>query len=150
MLAIFNAFGPVEHLLYELIYSGAPYSIKDGKRVARYAIDDHWDHVHVAVDRGVSLPIPTAVKPLEDEEEEDDVIRYGLVAVPGQGIHGVYSVPERTELADGRVLLPGELAKVGFTNGPLLKAMENAGVARGPVEFLDQDAFDRIPFVANV
>jgi lysozyme len=148
MLAIFEAFKPVEHLLYELIYSGADHNVKRGQRVARFAIDDHWNHVHIAVEKGVFLPIK--VEEVIEDEEDEEMIRYGLVAVQGQGVHGVYSVPERMELADGRVLLPGELAKVGFTNGPLLKAMENAGVARGPVEFLDQDAFDRIPFVANV
>lgn len=73
MLAIFEAFEPVEHLLYELIYSGAPYAIKKGKRVARYAIDDHWNHVHSAVEKGVFLPIPQ----IEDEEEEEDMFVFG-------------------------------------------------------------------------
>lgn len=55
LLAIFRAFVPVEKQLYELIYSGAPHSIKRGQRVARLAIDDHWDHVHIAVDKGVFI-----------------------------------------------------------------------------------------------
>jgi len=71
LLAIFNAFVPVEHQLYELIYSGAGYSIKNGKRVARYAIADHWDHVHVAVNRGVFIQYPGVAQP--DEEEEDEM-----------------------------------------------------------------------------
>lgn len=58
LLAVFEAFGPVEHMLYELIYSGAAYSIKKGQRVPKYAVDDHWDHVHASVDKGVFLPIP--------------------------------------------------------------------------------------------
>lgn len=56
LLDIFEAFAPVEHMLYELIYSGAPYNIKNGQRVSRYAVNDHWNHVHVAVDQGVLLP----------------------------------------------------------------------------------------------
>lgn len=58
LLAIFKAFEPVEHLLHELIYSGSTYSIKNGMRVPRYAIADHFDHVHISVDRGVLLPVP--------------------------------------------------------------------------------------------
>jgi lysozyme len=74
MLAIFKVFEPVEHLLYELIYSGAPYSIKRGKRVARYAIDKHWNHVHVAVNKGVFIEFPSA-RPTPTEEEDEDVLR---------------------------------------------------------------------------
>lgn len=62
LLAVFAAFGPVESRLAELIYSGGPYNIKDGKRVPRYAVAAHWDHVHVAVKPGVYLPHP---KPVE-------------------------------------------------------------------------------------
>jgi len=61
LLAIFAAFGPVESKLAELIYSGAPYSIKDGRRVARYAVAAHFNHVHVAVPRGVFLPFPKPI-----------------------------------------------------------------------------------------
>jgi hypothetical protein len=64
-LSVFALFRPVEHLLYELIYSGAPYSIKRGKRVSPYAVADHWDHVHAALDRGVFLRYPTT--PPEDD-----------------------------------------------------------------------------------
>jgi GH24 family phage-related lysozyme (muramidase) len=87
-------------------------------------------------------------EPLEDEEDEE-MIRYGLIAVQGQGAHGVYAVPERTE-ASGRTLQPGELAKIGFTNGNILDAMRNAGYVRGDVVFMSQEEFDRIPLVANV
>lgn len=59
LLAIFEAFKPVEHLLYELIYSGAPHNIKAGRRVSRYAVSSHWNHVHVSLDSGVLLPLPT-------------------------------------------------------------------------------------------
>jgi hypothetical protein len=55
MLAIFEAFKPAQQFLAELIYSGAAYSIKNGRVVERYAVDAHWDHVHVAVERGVVL-----------------------------------------------------------------------------------------------
>jgi hypothetical protein len=47
-----------EHLFYELIYSHWSYSIKNGLRVPRYAINQHWDHIHIAVDRGVFLAAP--------------------------------------------------------------------------------------------
>lgn len=59
LLAVFRAFATVEALLHELIYSGAPYNIREGRRVPRYAIAGHWDHVHVSVRRGVLLPLPT-------------------------------------------------------------------------------------------
>jgi hypothetical protein len=40
-------FGP---RLAELIYSPMGFSIDSGRRVAPYAVSDHYDHVHVAVD----------------------------------------------------------------------------------------------------
>jgi hypothetical protein len=40
-------FGPA---LAELIYSPMGFSIDSGRRVAPYAVADHYDHVHVAVD----------------------------------------------------------------------------------------------------
>lgn len=61
--AIFGAFTPIEGQLYELIYSGASYSIKNGQRVPRYAVDTHWNHVHVSVDRGFSWA-PPEVRPM--------------------------------------------------------------------------------------
>lgn len=64
LLAVFAAFGAVESKLAELIYSGAPYSVKDGKRVPRYAVSAHWDHVHVAVPKGTFLSAPAAPQPV--------------------------------------------------------------------------------------
>lgn len=58
LLNIFAHFGPVESQLAELIYSGAPYNIKDGKRVRPYAVEAHWNHVHVAVPKGTFLKEP--------------------------------------------------------------------------------------------
>lgn len=58
LLEIFAHFGPVESQLAELIYSGAPYNIKDGRRVPRYAVEAHWNHVHVAVPKGTFLKEP--------------------------------------------------------------------------------------------
>lgn len=57
LLAIFAAFVSVESKLAELFYSGAPYGIKDGKRItiSQDIRDTHHDHVHVAVPRGVML-----------------------------------------------------------------------------------------------
>lgn len=70
LLAIFAAFKPVEEQLYELIYSGASYNIKGGKRVARYALADHWDHVHVSVNKGVFIRWPGG-----QEDEMQRVVR---------------------------------------------------------------------------
>lgn len=67
LLRIFAAFAAVESSLAELIYAGAPYNIRDGKRVPPYAVDQHKNHVHVAVKRGVFLSTPVwSVKPMYD------------------------------------------------------------------------------------
>lgn len=60
LLRIFAEFGPVESQLAELIYSGAPYSIKRGKRTtvafgSATVLRAHWNHVHVAVPFGTVL-----------------------------------------------------------------------------------------------
>lgn len=63
MLAICAALEPHEHLLHELICSHLPYSVKDGRRVPRYAVSDHWDHIHLSVDRGVFVaPVPARME----------------------------------------------------------------------------------------
>lgn len=69
--AVFDAFVPVEAQLHELVYAGAPYNIKSGRRVPPYAVSSHHDHVHVSVNRGTLLrwpgrPAPTEVKPMFD------------------------------------------------------------------------------------
>lgn len=76
LLAIFNAFKPVESKLAELIYSGASYSIKDGKRVPRYAVSSHWNHVHVAVPKG------TLLVPLSSPPKGSVMPDYEVVAEP--------------------------------------------------------------------
>lgn len=96
-------------------------------------------------------PVPTTEQPTEDEEEE--MIKYGLITPQGGGpIFGVYVVPEEMELSDGRILQPGTLAKVGFTNGNVLEALIQAGYARQgqPLVQLSPEEWDRIPHVANV
>lgn len=60
LLAIFGAFSAVKSQLAELIYSGAPYSIKNGKvTVTGYGdpavLAAHHNHVHVAVPYGTFL-----------------------------------------------------------------------------------------------
>jgi hypothetical protein len=65
LLAIFAAFTDVESQLVELAYLGAPYNIKNGKRVAPY---DKDNHVHVAVRPGTFLgaketKVPEVEKP---------------------------------------------------------------------------------------
>ncbi len=49
---IFYAFKPIEEMLVELIHANVPYNIKDHKRVAPYAVPDHHDHVHAALQNG--------------------------------------------------------------------------------------------------
>jgi len=66
LLAIFNAFRPVEHRLSELIYAKAPYNIKNGVRVSPYAVSSHHDHVHIAVPLGVVLATG-GIPPMPDD-----------------------------------------------------------------------------------
>lgn len=58
LLRIFAQFAAVESQLAELIYAGAPYNIKNGRRVPLYAADQHHNHVHVAVPYGTVLRSP--------------------------------------------------------------------------------------------
>lgn len=55
MLTICKTLEPYERQFAELICSHLPYSIKDGRRVGRYAISAHWNHIHLAVNRGTFL-----------------------------------------------------------------------------------------------
>jgi len=57
---VFFAFYPVERRLHELIYAGPQvvYNIKDEHQVPKYAVADHHDHIHVAVDKGVFVVYP--------------------------------------------------------------------------------------------
>jgi len=68
--AIFDALASAGGQLYELIYSEAPYNIKAGRRVARYAIAAHYDHVHVSTNPGVVVrpPAPPALPPPHPQE----------------------------------------------------------------------------------
>ena len=43
--------------LKELIYTPLGYSIKDGKKVAPYAKENHYDHIHIAWHRGNTKPL---------------------------------------------------------------------------------------------
>ncbi|HEX2259428.1 MAG TPA: hypothetical protein VHJ40_06775 [Actinomycetota bacterium] len=74
LAAIFKAFEPVESQLYELIYAGpqVSYNIKRGKRVRKYAVADHHDHVHVAVDVGVFIAW------LASGDEEAEMFTFGV------------------------------------------------------------------------
>lgn len=70
LMAIFNAYMAVGDSLAELIYAQAPFNIKNGKRVPRYAESIHHDHVHVAVNTGWTKPfghLPVVeIKPAEN------------------------------------------------------------------------------------
>lgn len=121
MLAVFKAFEPVESKLYELIYSGAPYSIKRGKRVARFAIDDHWDHVHVAVDRGTFIQFPGATAPQSTpREREEDVSIKRII---------------RTQTRDGSQVISDVFQEIDFAfvkwipNGPVWDEVKKYAVA---------------------
>lgn len=54
---VFDAFVPMERQLYELIYAGAPFNIKAGRRVPPYAVSSHRDHVHVSVNTGTMVHV---------------------------------------------------------------------------------------------
>ena len=70
MLAICKALEPHESRFAELICSHLPYSIKDGRRVARYAVSSHWNHIHLAVPKGTFLVYVTT--PMEVPVVPDD------------------------------------------------------------------------------
>lgn len=61
--AVFDIFVPIEQSLRELIYAGAPYNIRAGKRVKPYAVADHRDHVHLAVGVGTFIRWPGVKRP---------------------------------------------------------------------------------------
>ena len=75
LLNICAAFEKIESRLAELIYAGAPYQIKNGRRVAPsfYGVTtmaNHHDHVHVAVESGFRWNAPTQkVTPMWDPPE---------------------------------------------------------------------------------
>lgn len=101
MLAIFEAFVSVEGQLHELIYSGAPYSIKAGKRTkVAYGDADvlraHWNHVHVSVGRGtlvrwpstpatVQLPQNGPVRDYEEAQVRSQLMFIGPLDDQGNG-----------------------------------------------------------------
>jgi hypothetical protein len=77
LLAIFTAFLRVETQLAELIYSGASFNIKDGKRVGRYAIDAHWNHVHAATKCGTFVSWSTTPAPVPPAPIPKPTLTYG-------------------------------------------------------------------------
>jgi hypothetical protein len=83
---VFHAFLPVEKHLAELIYAGPQvgFSIKNGRRVGKYAVASHHDHVHVAVQRGVLLDrmVPTFLPDTMIEQAPDEKERNEAMADP--------------------------------------------------------------------
>lgn len=82
LMAVFNAFLPVADTLAELIYANAPFNIKNGKRVPRYAESIHHDHVHAAVKAGwhppiIKIPIPD-YKPVEKVTVVDRAVTWDI------------------------------------------------------------------------
>jgi hypothetical protein len=55
MLVICVLLEPYERHIEELCCSHLDYSIAAGRRVPRYAVADHWDHIHLAVRPGTFL-----------------------------------------------------------------------------------------------
>lgn len=81
-LAIFNLFAQESSKLAELFYSHAPFFVKHGVRkpIAQFNREDfarHKNHVHVAVARGMLLPLPpvpvapAAPKPIQSQEDDE-------------------------------------------------------------------------------
>lgn len=91
---IFDAFDAESRQLFELIYSGAPYSIKAGRRVPRYAIEDHWNHVHVAVNRGTFLVPPAPSSPPDPPEIAQEPSMRIIHPKTGDDSHGLWWVAE--------------------------------------------------------
>jgi len=65
MLAICARLVPYHEHLAELICSHLPYSVKNGRKVGRYAVSAHYNHVHLAVRKGVFLYQPPTDEPVE-------------------------------------------------------------------------------------
>lgn len=125
LLAIFGAFEPVQAQLYELIYSGASYNIKRGQRVPRYALADHWDHVHIAVDKGVFIRWPQG-------QEDEDMIRLIRTLSGAEGLYGLTT-------RDG---MP---AKVGFSDGTDVVELQKAGQVSKETTVISDTTFHKIP-----
>lgn len=94
---VFDLWKPIETQLYELIYAGASYNIKAGRRVAPYAEADHHDHCHVAVDRGVFVvwpaPAPAPPVPAHTDYPEDAMVRHDLTSRLDDQGNGYVDVP---------------------------------------------------------
>lgn len=58
MMVICSLLEPYEPRIAELICSHLDYSVAAGRRVPRYAVADHWDHIHLAVTPGTFLVSP--------------------------------------------------------------------------------------------
>lgn len=59
MMAICKELEPYHHSFAELICSHLSYSIKAGKKVPRMSVLTHYNHIHLAVAKGVILAQPT-------------------------------------------------------------------------------------------
>jgi len=66
--------------LLELIYSPLGWSIKNGLKTAPYAVDDHYDHVHVAMRKGGRI---TANSPLRQKKRWGPNALHTLAAAVG-------------------------------------------------------------------
>lgn len=132
LLAIFNTFDKVRPQLAELIYSGADYSIKNGVRVARYAVSNHWDHVHVAVRAGTLIRWAATPTPLPPPAT-DPVVPEGVVVV-NSPLVAVLSHPNGGYLevcADGGVFAFGDAPFFGSEGAtPLNKPIVGAALTK--------------------
>ena len=112
--------------LKELIYTPLGFSIKDGRRTAPYAQAQHYDHVHVAMQRGGSVPgrgsgdrVPAMLEPGEG------IINRNAVAAMGgaQAIHAINRAIPR--FASGGVVARAAKA-AGFRGANLIRAVAEA------------------------
>lgn len=114
--------------LLELIYTPLGFSIKHGRKTAPFAQADHYDHVHVAMRRGGSVPgqgngdkIPALLEPGEH------VIRKTIVEKYGPTFFAALNSGDVPTFMSG-----GQVAKVargaGFKGSSLVTAL---AVARG-------------------
>jgi hypothetical protein len=82
--------------LKELIYSPLGFSIKNGQRVAPYAVGAHYNHVHVAyaggIGNGVAFSDMSGAQRFERAMTPGSVKVGSITANSGEGFGGGYSI----------------------------------------------------------
>ena len=119
--------------LLELIYSPLGFSIKNGQKTAPYAVADHFDHVHVAMQRGGMVPgrgtgdkVPVLAEPGEG------FLNSRLVRAMGgkRAIDALNAMVPRFQ--GGGVVVAAKAAKAaGFSGNKLIRMVAEAGGETG-------------------